>query len=104
MQAYKLDNLLLENNFQENVWQHTRLPSLSTMTMKHWRSMTSQDPTMQEVFPEPQLNARKKPRWFFDQSQSHNKGIQSNKKKVQGNEKVWQSRPCLPLYTGKKKH
>ena len=29
------------------------LPSLSTMTTKHWRSMTSQDPTMQEVFPEP---------------------------------------------------
>ena len=37
-----------------------RLPSLSTMTMKHWRSMTSQDPTMQEVFPEPPLVAYKR--------------------------------------------
>ena len=33
-----------------------RLPSVSAITKKHWRIMT-QDPLMEEMFPEPPLNA-----------------------------------------------
>ena len=34
-----------------------RLPSISNLQAKHWRSMTSQDQYMKEVFPEPPLTA-----------------------------------------------
>ena len=43
-----------------------RLPSLSTMTQKHWRSMTNQDQLMKEVFPEPPLIAYKRQRNLGD--------------------------------------
>ena len=34
-----------------------RLPSISNLQAKHWRSMTFQDQYMKEVFPEPPLTA-----------------------------------------------
>jgi hypothetical protein len=34
-----------------------RLPSVSSITAKHWRSMTSQDQYLAEVFPQPPLTA-----------------------------------------------
>ena len=43
-----------------------RLPSVSTMTQKHWRSMTNQDQLMKEVFPEPPLIAYKRQRNLGD--------------------------------------
>ena len=30
-----------------------RLPSIPALTQKHWRTMTTQDPYLQDVFPEP---------------------------------------------------
>ena len=43
-----------------------RLPSLSTMTQKHWRSMINQDQLMKEVFPERPLIAFKRQRNLED--------------------------------------
>ena len=37
-----------------------RLPSLSAITQRHWRSMVSQDKLMEETFPEPPLIAYKR--------------------------------------------
>ena len=37
-----------------------RLPSVSALTQKHWRSMTSQNQLMKETFPEPPLIAYKR--------------------------------------------
>ena len=37
-----------------------RLPSLESITMKHWRSMNRMDPHLAEVFPEPPLIAYKR--------------------------------------------
>merc|ERR1712129_167342 len=36
-----------------------RLPSLSPILQKHWRSMTLMDPHLKEVFPEPPIVAHK---------------------------------------------
>ena len=36
-----------------------RLPSITEITRKHWRSMVSMDPKMQETFPDPPLVAYK---------------------------------------------
>ena len=36
-----------------------RLPSITQIVRKHWRSMTTQDPKLREVFPEPPLVAYK---------------------------------------------
>ena len=43
-----------------------RLPSLSTLTQKHWRSMIDQDPHMKETFPDPPLIAYKRQRNLGD--------------------------------------
>ena len=43
-----------------------RLPSVSSMTQRHWRSMTSQDNLMKETFPEPPLIAYKRQRNIGD--------------------------------------
>ena len=36
-----------------------RLPSITDITRKHWRSMVNRDPMMQETFPDPPLVAYK---------------------------------------------
>ena len=36
-----------------------RLPSINNITRKHWRTMTSRDPKLQETFPDPPLVAYK---------------------------------------------
>ena len=36
-----------------------RLPSITNITRRHWRSMVSRDPKLQEVFPDPPLVAYK---------------------------------------------
>ena len=37
-----------------------RLPSVTSLTRKHWRSMTGQDPHLRDVFPEPPMVAYKR--------------------------------------------
>ena len=43
-----------------------RLPSIPALTQKHWRTMTTQDPYLQEVFPEPPLIAYKRQKNISD--------------------------------------
>ena len=43
-----------------------RLPSVSALTQKHWRSMTSQNQLMKETFPEPPLIAYKRQKNLSD--------------------------------------
>merc|ERR1712129_19133 len=43
-----------------------RLPSLSPILQKHWRSMTFMDPYLEEVFPEPPLVAYKRQKSIKD--------------------------------------
>ena len=43
-----------------------RLPSVSSISQQHWRSMTSQDNLMRETFPEPPLIAYKRQRNIGD--------------------------------------
>ena len=43
-----------------------RLPSITSLTNKHYRSMTGQDPYLKEVFPEPPLVAYKRQRNIRD--------------------------------------
>ena len=43
-----------------------RLPSVTNLTSKHWRSMTGQDPYLRDVFPEPPMVAYKRQRNIRD--------------------------------------
>ena len=43
-----------------------RLPSVTNLTSKHWRSMTGQDPYLWDVFPEPPMVAYKRQRNIRD--------------------------------------
>ena len=43
-----------------------RMPNLSKMQKKHWRSMTSQDPYLREAFPQPPLLAYKRQKNISD--------------------------------------
>jgi hypothetical protein len=43
-----------------------RLPNIPAITKRHWRSMTSQDPYLEEVFPQPPLMAYRRQRNIGD--------------------------------------
>ena len=43
-----------------------RLPSIPAITQKHWRSMATQDPYLEEVFPQPPLTAYKRQKNISD--------------------------------------
>ena len=67
------------------------LPSLSAMQQKHWRSMTTSDPYLAEVFPDPHLIIYKKQtniKDFLIRASLQN-SCSEKQKKTGWNEKVW---------------
>ena len=78
-----------------------RLPSVSAMTQKHWRKMTSQDQLMKDTFPEPPLVAYKRQKNLGDfliRAKVNPKNNRKSNRKLRGMKKVWASMSCLPIY------
>ena len=70
-----------------------RLPAITSTFAKHWRSMTTEDSYLKEVFPEPPLTAcrkQKKYKGLFNKSKSSTEPANLPKEIFERNEKMWQ--------------
>ena len=81
-----------------------RLPSVSAITQRHWRSMTSQDKLMKDTFPEPPLIAYKRQKNIGDNLIRAKVQTQNNthKRIIRGMKKCGQSCHSCPYIQERK--
>ena len=75
---------------------HSRLPDIPSIINKHWRAMTSMDPYLHEVFPDPPLVSYKRQRNINDfliKAKVHPKLSHHQKRKCEGMRKC--NKPCV---------
>ena len=80
-----------------------RLPSISKIIGKHWRTMVK-DPRMMEIFPKPPLVAYKRPKNIKDtliRSKMPERGATKPKRTLKGMHKCGSCRTCQFVQTGK---
>ena len=83
-----------------------RLPSLSAITQRHWRSMVSQDKLMEETFPEPPLIAYKRQKNIGDFliRAKVTPQVIHEKRKIRGMKKCGKACHSCPYIKERKKH